>query len=468
MPLSPSTRAVAAASARTSPFGRLVTQGTFYTTGMQLSNSAVVLPFICAHQGITWAAGMLFPAYSIGLIMGNSASPAILQRAGRMRHVLLAMTAATVAALMIWDAVIPWTGVYAAAVFLLTTAAAGVVIAVATVAYTDMVSSKLPARRRGELFLTQGAAGSTLATGVMLLIAPMLASGDQIAHYRDLLWLGALALIASSVAALLVGPMRSASTTVRPPLREIYRQGFAVARDQPWFRRYAVTYLLFAPICLGTTFYSLRAAKKMGSLHVLVVLSSVGLVVGSAFWRKIYRRFGVRGMLLGSALCSTTAALVCIAAELSGQWYHLWAYGTVFLLATLAAQPVSAASVSWISVFAAEQHRATLIGFGATLLAITFTMLGGVLGMIAQEHATVWPVVVVLALSLVAAFVAVRAPGPMDDRAHDRSSRPQTGVPRLVLLGDCDGSALRRQTRRATASWQPEPVRPAAAAAAAS
>jgi hypothetical protein len=37
-------------------FGILLTQGTFYTTGLQLSNVSVVLPFIVAEQGIFWAA----------------------------------------------------------------------------------------------------------------------------------------------------------------------------------------------------------------------------------------------------------------------------------------------------------------------------------------------------------------------------------------------------------------------------
>ncbi|SON62073.1 hypothetical protein MSIMFI_03593 [Mycobacterium simulans] len=455
------------ASAQKSPFRRLVTQGTFYSTGTQLSNGAVVLPFICAHQGITWAAGLIFPVYAMCSIVGNSISPAVLQRVGQMRHLLLAGIAATMATLVAWDAVIPWTGVHVAFVFLLTAGVAGVVVGISTVAYTDMISSKLPPSRRGELFLTQGAAGSALATGVSLVIVPMLANGDQMAHYRDLLWMGAAALMVSGIAALLVGPMRTAFTTTRPPLRDIYRQGFAVARSERWFGRYAATYLLFAPICMGTTFYSLRAAQRVGSLHVLVVLTSIGLVTGSLLWRKVYGRFGVRGMLLGSALLSMAGAGLCIVAELCGQWYHMWAYGTVFLLATVAAQPVVAASVSWISVFAAEQHRATLIGFGSTLVAIMSTLVGAVLGVIAQKHATVWPVVIVLILSVVAAVAALRAPGPAAEPARTRSLRLQRREPGVLVLGTINGSGRvhRGQFRRAWDSWHPEPVRPVPAAA---
>jgi MFS family permease len=418
MPASRLTREAPADSAKPNPFGRLVTQGTFYDAGMQLSNGAVVLPVICAHHGITWAAGLLFPAFSIGSIVGNSMSPLILQRAAHRRHLLMAAVSAATAVLVLCDALASWASALVAAVFLVTSVASGVVTGVSNVTYTDMISSRLSALRRGELLLTQGAIGSALATGVALLIVPKLANGDEMAHHRDLLWLGAAGLAVSAIAALFVGPARSTSAATRTRLRDTYRQGIAVARSQPWFGRYALTCLLFAPICLGTTFYSLRAAQQRGSLHLLVILSSIGLVIGSALWRKVHRLFGVRGMLLGSGLLSTAAALLCILAESCGQWFHLWAYGTVFLLATVAAQAVDAAAILWISVLVAEQHRATLLGFAATLVAVESTALGAVLGGIAQLHDTTWPVFIVLILAVAAAFAALRAPARMGATAR--------------------------------------------------
>lgn len=330
-----------ASAARPRVFGRLLSQGTCYTAGIQLSNGTVILPLICAHQGLTWVAALLFPAFSFGDIVGNSVSPLVLQRVGRMRHRLLAVMAAGVAGLTLCDAVIPWRGATTAVVFLLSCAVAGVLLGIAGVAYPDMVSSKLTAARRGELFLFQSAIGSVLAAAVTLVVVPMLAHGNEMAYRRDLLWLGALGLAGSAVAALFVGPVGSDSTTARMSMRDTYREGFAIARSQPWFRRYMIACLLFGPVTLGTTFYALRAAHHSRSLHVLVILSSIGLVFGSPLWRKVFRLFGVRGMMLGSALLSVAAATLTLAAEASGQWTHPWAYGTVFLLATVAAQAVS-------------------------------------------------------------------------------------------------------------------------------
>ncbi|WP_051465347.1 hypothetical protein [Mycobacterium genavense] len=200
---------VSPAPAQPRVFGRLLSQGTFYTAGMQLSNGTVILPLICAHQGLPWVAALLFPAFSLGDIVGNSVSPVVIQRVGRMRHRLLAAMAAGVAALTMCDAVIPWHGGFTAVVFLLTCVIAGVLLGIAGVAYPDMVSSKLSALRRGELFLFQSAIGSVLATAVTLFVVPVLAHGSEMAYRRDLLGLGAVGLAGSAIAALFVGPVRS-------------------------------------------------------------------------------------------------------------------------------------------------------------------------------------------------------------------------------------------------------------------
>ncbi|BBZ73754.1 hypothetical protein [Mycobacterium paraseoulense] len=393
--------------AQTNPFPRLPSQGAFYTAGMQFSNGAVVLPFICAHLGLTWLAALLFPAYGLGSIVGNSVSPAVLRRVGQMRHLLLAAMAASAAALILCDALIAWNGVLAAAVFLLTSAGGGVIVAVSNIACPDTTSGKISALK---LLVVQGAIASVVATVAAVFVVPGLATGDKMALHRDLLGLGAFGLAASGFAALFVGPARPTSIAPRMSVRDTCRQGFGVARAQPWFRRYVITCLLFAPLTLGTTFYALRTAHQSGTLHVLVFLSSTGLVVGSALWRKVYQLFGVRGMLLGSALLSAAGGVLCIAAESCGQWSHIWAYGTVFLLATVAALAVFAAAISWVGVVAAEPHRGTLIGFCSTLLAIETTALGGALGGIAQNHSTVWPVGIVLILAVAAAVAALGAP----------------------------------------------------------
>jgi MFS family permease len=395
-----------------SRFGQLITHGTFYTAGVQLSNVAVVLPFICAQRGSLWAAGLLYPAFSVGTIAGSFMSPFILNWSRDLRHLVVAAASAAMATLVACNAVVARNGVLLAAMFLVTSAAIGAVAGVTTVAFRDLVVAKLPDVRRGDVFLRQGAAGSTLAAIVTLLIVPVLAHGDPASRQVNLLWLGATGLAVAAVAAVFVGPVSKRYATKRRSMRHTLKEGLVAARSQPWFRRYVLTQFLFVPIGLGATFYSLRAAQPGGDLHMLVIISSLGLVAGSLLWQGVYRTYGVRGMLIGSVLLSSSAAVICITSETHQRWSNGWTHGVVFLLATVASQAVFAAAISWIGVAANEDDRAMLISFGSIVVAVSSSAAGAVLGGIASNHSTIWPVVIVLVLSLVAADAALRAPAP--------------------------------------------------------
>jgi MFS family permease len=141
-----------------------------------------------------------------------------------------------------------------------------------------------------------------------------------------------------------------------------------------------------------------------------VITSAAGLLAGSFVWRSVFSRFGVRGMLVMSGVINCVAAVIAIANESLPGGPQLWVHGVVFFLATLANGATGAATVSWISAFAAEERRAMLISFAAALTAVMSAVLGVVLGTIAQTTMAIWPVVIVLILGAVAATVAFRAP----------------------------------------------------------
>jgi hypothetical protein len=244
-----------------SRYGLLLTQGSLYNTGLQLSNVAAVLPFICAEQGIFWAAGLLYPAYSTGTIIGNSISPHIIRRSRHLKHLVVATTAATMAALIVSNAVAALTGILVAVVFLLTSWASGVVNGLLKVAYSEVLSSKLPETHRNDVILRGGAVGAVVAILATPFVVPILAGQDPAARHVDLLWLGAMGMVAAAIAAVFIGPVSSASKTVSRRMRDTYREGMNAARSQRWFRTYAATQLIFVPVGLGMTFYSLHASR---------------------------------------------------------------------------------------------------------------------------------------------------------------------------------------------------------------
>jgi hypothetical protein len=281
-------------------------------------------------------------------------------------------------------------------------------------AYAEIISRMLDRPRRNQLLLNQEAVGAVLTVAATLLILPLVSGRDPAAGRIDVLWLGAAAMVAACVAATIVGPTTSGA--LRPPTRLVddYREGITVVRTRSWYRLFLATQIVFVPISLSMTFFSLRAAMahadKAGSLHVLVISSAAGLLTGAFLWRRVFSRRGVRGMLVMSGTISSAAALVCLANEVIPDRELLWVHSVVFFLATLANAAIGAATVSWISAFAAEDRRAVLISFAAALAAVVSTVLGAVLGTIAQASVAAWPVVIVLVLAVVATTVAVRAP----------------------------------------------------------
>lgn len=102
----------------------------------------------------------------------------------------------------------------------------------------------------------------------------------------------------------------------------------------------------------------------------------------------------------------STAALICVAIEYLREWHEIFIYGIVFFLATVANQAIFSSTLSWLGAYTPEQHRATLIGFGALLVAVESTLLGAALGAAAQRSAVIGPIITILGLNAIAAAAA--------------------------------------------------------------
>jgi hypothetical protein len=389
-------------------------QGTLYSSALQLSNVAAVLPFMCAQLGSLWVAGLLYPAFCIGFIAGSAASPFILGRSRHLKHLVFVGGTTAMGALIACAAMSAQSGLFVNSVFLITAAALGIAKGISDGAHAELVSAKLPQQRRSQLILGQYAVSALVVVGATLLVVPALSTSDVNDGHVAVLWLGAAGMIAAAAASFLVGPVHAHSAVPISRISDMFRQGARIVRSQRWFRGYMATQLLFVPISLGTTFYTLHLPEQTGdtkgSLDALVICSSVGLLIGSYLWRAVHGAAGVRGMLIVSSLMAVTAATFCILAQVSGIWSLVWIHGLVFLLAAAADQAVYASAIAWIGSYAAEHDRAMLMGFGATVTALVTSLVGVLLGAIAANTNAIWPVTVVLGLNTIAVAAATRTP----------------------------------------------------------
>lgn len=397
-------------------YGALLTTGGLYLTGVYLASVTIVLPYILSTRGVIWAAGLIYPAYIVGYIIGNAFAPPVVARSGARVQLVLAGSAFAQAACVVIEATAARTDFFVAGAFLTMSVVAGIACGINTIAEAEIVSRKLPEARRPSYFLACTAVGSLAVIVSTLLLTPFLTERDPRDSQVDLLWLGAAGILIAGIAAVAVGPARPEWD--EPPtsgLATVYRDGWAVARSQPWFRQNLITQALFVPISLSATFYTLHSQEVYGhapgNLHALVVFGGLGIIVGAPFWRYVFKAAGVRGMLVTSAAISFGTALICIVAEVFDDWSLDWVHGFVIMLSMVAAQPIFSASVSWISALAPAHDRATLIASGTLLVAVQAILLGGILGAIAHNASAIWPVVVILLMHLCAAIVATRAPG---------------------------------------------------------
>ena len=103
----------------------LLTFGASYSVGAQLASVSVVLTFLLAEKGILWAAGLLYPAFSIGFVAGNALSPLVVERSRRHQNVVIAAAAAVIAVLTSCTAVSGLHDLLVAPVFVVASSAIG-------------------------------------------------------------------------------------------------------------------------------------------------------------------------------------------------------------------------------------------------------------------------------------------------------------------------------------------------------
>src|SRR4029078_3509354 len=162
-----------------------------YSVGAQMAGVSVVLPFLLAQKGIFWAAGLLYPTFSIGYIAGNALSPLVVERSRRRQNAVIATAAATIAALTACIAVAGLRDAFVAAVFLLASLLIGCAMGMANNAYAEIISRMLARPRRNQLLLNQEAVGAVLTVAATLLILPLGAGRDPVAGRIGVVWLGA-------------------------------------------------------------------------------------------------------------------------------------------------------------------------------------------------------------------------------------------------------------------------------------
>lgn len=390
----------------------IITQSGCYRTALQLGNVPIVLPFVVAElHAELWMAALIFPAFTAGGAIGHVLAPAVLAAVPRRRRlVIIVFLLAILAGLnALWATI--GNGNLAGILLVLNVILIGAVSAISFVAFADLVAAMPSRTARAQILLTEAGLGATL-TATATVALSFVHHEDQLTNNIRLLWTAAVAMAISGLVCLALPPEIVPRVQLAPRVHKLLRVGWEALRTSSWYRRYLLVQALFGSVVLGSSFYSVRIAATPGNEHdnvvAVVLFVCVGLLGGIALWNRTRERFGLIGLFVGSAFVSVAAAVIAIAFQMAGAWPNIVAIGLVLALASIANQSVFTAGQLWIAHDADPALRVPLIAFGQLVISAGLIGLSSVLGLLAEFHDALWPVVLVMVLNLTAAYSAKR------------------------------------------------------------
>lgn len=396
-------------------FRVLLTQGTLFAVGVQVSSVFAVIPYVADQFGSPGiVVALLVPGFTVGTLLGMVLGPRVLRLMVSIAGLLggIALVDAALTALIAVDisVVPPRFGAYP---LLLLCILIGMVGGSLEVVSPVAVSALLSAQQRSDLLLRQSGYGAALVVVITAFFATRFVRDSLPWRDVDLLWIGvgAMILCAACSFGLRTRGVELASGPGR--IVDSLRAGHLYLRTHRWMQRFLATQLLFISVTLSPMFYAIYAAESLGGfgdMDDFLLFFGIGLLAGIPLWRLVRRRLGVRGMYLCSAGIGAAAAMGCIVVQ---HWHllpGLWAFGPVLLLSALANQTVWTAAYEWVFEYASAEQAVVVITYSKIVFSLGVIVAGFALSVAAEHGPDMWPLGLLLALTTLACLAARGVP----------------------------------------------------------
>ena len=397
-------------------FRVLLTQGTLFRVGVQVSSVLIVIPAVADQVGTPGiAVALLLPGFTAGTLLGTALGPKALRITVPVAGLLggIALVNAALTALIAVDIAVV-SSRFVAVPLLLSCILIGVVAGSSEVVSPVALSALLSARQRSDLLLKQSGYAAVLVIAITALMASRFARGSSPWRDADLLWVGvaAMVLCAACCFALRTGGVALAGGTGR--MLDAVRNGRDYVGTHRWMRRFLITQLIFISVTLSPMFYAIYAAESLGAgfghIDDFLVFVGVGLLAGIPLWRLVRTRLGARGMYACSAGISVAAAVVCMVSQRWQLLPGLWAFGPVLLLSALANQAVGPAAYDWIFSHAGAEHAAVVISYSHIVVSLGVIVAGVAFSVAAERGPDAWPLGLLVVLGVLAFLAATGVP----------------------------------------------------------
>lgn len=363
-------------------FRVLLTQGTLFTVGVQMSSVFIVIPYVADQIGSPgMVVALLVPGFTVGTLLGTAVGPKVLRGVVSVAVLLggIALVDAALTALIAVDITVvpPRFGAYP---LLLLCILVGVVGGSLEVVSPMAMSALLSARQRSDLLLKQSGYGAALVVVITAFLASRFVRDALPWRDVDLLWIGVAAMLLCAACAFGLRTRGVELASGTGSALDSLRNGHHYLRTHRWMQRFLATQLAFIPVVLSPMFYAIYAAESLGTgvgdMDDFLVFFGIGLLAGIPLWRLARTRLGVRGMYAGSAGVGVAAGILCIVSQ---RWHPLpgvWGFGPVLLLSALAGQAVWTAAYDWVFGHASPEHAVVVITYSKIMFSLGVIVAG--------------------------------------------------------------------------------------------
>ena len=401
----------------------LLGEGTLVDIGRQLAGPQLVLPYLYLATGAPiFFAGLLLPIVQVSKLISQVSFVPFLD-AGGVRKWYMALTfIASATALGIVGVGVLYTSAYwLVVIFLFAATMIGLSQGFSNLLFQDVLGRALPPPSRSTLLYTQTALAGMLAIVMTLGSFHLLKTKNDALHgHLDLLWMGVVVITSSALMTTALrehagSPPEYAATGGKKANGLGYmgelRQGIELCVSVTWFRRFLVARGLMRSIELALPFYAVHAAinrhQNGACLHTFVIASSLGIIIGAPLWRLLSRNSLSLVMAAGAAIAAC-GGFLALAIDFLELWQLPLLHAGVFLLVALASQGTKNASKVYLVDHAPEAERPYYIAIANTVAGALGVIMATFFGAIAHFQNVVWPIIVIVALNLLACLYATR------------------------------------------------------------
>src|SRR5262245_18200155 len=235
-------------------------------------------------------------------------------------------------------------------------------------AWMDLIARVVPVTRRGRFFAVSGVTASVAGLGASAITADLLAAYRPAVAYALCFVCGAVCLVVSFVALVLVREPAAAVTRPSEPLGAFLRRIPTLLREDRNLAWYLVARSLSALGSAGVAFYTVYALQAWrlpaAAAGMFTGLLLSGTIAGTIALGWLADRMGHRVVLLAGVIAGIVANAIALAATSPA------VFGIVFALAGVQTASATISGLNVLLEFApATEAQPTYVGLGHTSLA---------------------------------------------------------------------------------------------------